>query len=324
MKKVKWGVLGTANIAQGCTIPGMLLAEHCELAAVAGRSLGKAQEYQSRFGFAKAYGSYEELLADPEIQAVYIPLPNSLHAEWAIRAMKAGKHVLSEKPMAPDAKTAERMIQASKENGVFLMEAFAYLHTPLIQEIKQTIDSGAIGELCYMEAAFTTGTHELSNIRMRRETFGGGMYDLGCYCTSLILWMFGREPEKVQAIAEYSPEGIDTVATGILTFSGGAKAVFNCGMCLAPGVGRLDRMIFHGTQGSIITDAAFNQAGTLKYTLRTKDGETVKTVEVPQNYSLEVEQLSRCVLGEATPFVTNEFTMMNARTMDRVLEAMHY
>lgn len=324
MKKVKWGVLGTANIAKGCTIPGMLLAEHCELAAVAGRSLEKAQAYQKEFGFQKAYGSYEELLADPEIQAVYIPLPNSLHAEWAIRAMKAGKHVLSEKPMAPDAQTAERMIQASKENGVFLMEAFAYLHSPLMREIKQCIDSGRIGELCYMEAAFTTGSHDLSDIRMRRETYGGSVYDLGCYCTSLILWMFGREPEKVQAIAEYTPEGIDSVATGILTFSGGAKAVFNCGMCLAPGGGRLDRMIFHGNKGRIVTDAEYNQAGTLRYSLRTENGEEVKTVEAPQNYSLEVEQLSRCVLGEAVPYVTNEFTMMNARTIDKVLAAMHY
>lgn len=324
MKKVKWGVLGTADIAQGCTIPGMLLAEHCELTAIAGRSLEKAQAYKERFGFQRAYGSYEELLADPEIQAVYIPLPNNLHAQWAIRAMEAGKHVLSEKPMAPSAAVAQEMIAASKKNGVFLMEAFAYLHSPIIREIRAQIDSGAIGALCYMEAAFTTETHDMSNIRMYKEMFGGGLYDLGCYCTSLILWMFGREPEKVQAIAEYSPEGIDTVAAGILTFSGGARAVFNCGMCLAPGGGRLDRMIFHGTRGKIITDTEFNQAGTLRYRMTVNGVQTETVVEAPQNYSLEVEQLSRCILGEAVPHVSNEFTLMNARTMDRILESAGY
>lgn len=324
MKKVKWGVLGTAGIAKSCTIPGMQLAPNCELTAIAGRSLEKAQAYQAQFGFEKAYGSYEELLADPEIQAVYVPLPNDLHAEWAIKAMRAGKHVLCEKPMAPSAAVAEEMIRVSKECGVFLMEAFAYLHTPFMREIKQTIDSGAIGDLIYMEAAFTTATHELTNIRMVKDKFGGSMYDLGCYCTSLILWMFGQEPEAVQAIAEYTPEGIDSLTTGILRFPGGKMAMFNCGMCLAPNAGRLDRMIFHGTKGSIITPAEFNQPGDLHYTLKVDGVSTEKTVSVAHNYSLEVTQLGECVLGNATPHVSNEFTLMNARTIDRILEKMGY
>lgn len=324
MKKVKWGVLGTAGIAKGCTIPGMKLTENCELTAIAGRSMEKAKKYQQEFGFEKAYDSYEALLSDPDIQAVYIPLPNHLHAEWAMKAMKAGKHVLCEKPIAPDEATLKEMIAVSEEQGVVLMEAFAYLHSPLIREIQREIASGCIGELSYMEAAFTTQTHELSNIRMRKETFGGSMYDLGCYCTSLILRMFGQEPEKVQAIAEYSAEGIDTAAVGILTFTGGKKAVFNCGMCLAPGGGRLDRMIFHGTKGKIVTNTEFNQMGTLRYSVTIGDTTVEKEVEAPQNYSLEVEQLGRCVLNQEKPFVSNEFSMMNARTMDRILKAMQY
>ena len=152
MEKIKWGLLGTAKVARRCTMPGMLQAEDCELSAVAGRSLEKAEAFQREYGFRKAYGSYEELLADPEIQAVYIPLPNNLHPEWSIKALQAKKHVLCEKPLAPTAAQAEAMIRAAEENGVYLMEAFAYLHSPLIRAIREEIDSGAIGKLNYIES----------------------------------------------------------------------------------------------------------------------------------------------------------------------------
>lgn len=325
MEKIKWGVLGTAGIAKGCTIPGMVLAENCELTAIAGRNLEKAQAYQQEFGFRKAYGSYEELLADPEIQAVYIPLPNSLHCEWAIKALEAKKHVLCEKPIAPDAATAAKMFQAANDNGVLLMEAFAYLHAPIIAAIKEEIDAGTIGKLNYIETAFTTSAHDLSNIRMRRETYGGSMYDLGCYCTSLILWMLGKEPQKVQAIAEYTEEGIDAVTTGIMTFEGGVRAMFNCGMVMENEKDRrLDRMIFDGEKGMIVTATEFNQCGELSYTVKLDGTETVKTVSTPQNYSLEVTQLGRCIAEGEALHVSNAFSMMNARTMDRVLAAIGY
>ena len=184
MRKIRWGVLGTAGIAKGCTIPGMLLAENCELYAVAGRDPDKAEQFKTEFGFERSYGSYEELLADPAVEAVYIPLPNHLHYEWVIRAAEAGKHILCEKPMAPDAKQAEEMQEAAREHGVVLMEAFAYLHSPLITAIKAELERGAIGEVCYLENAFVTSDYDLSNIRMRRETLGGSVYDLGCYCLS--------------------------------------------------------------------------------------------------------------------------------------------
>ncbi len=125
MRKIRWGVLGTAGIARSCTIPGMLLAENCEPYAIAGRDPEKAEQFRTEFGFAKAYRGYEELLADPAVEAVYVPLPNTLHCEWVIRAARAGKHILCEKPLAPDAKQAEEMFAAARENGVWLMEAFA-------------------------------------------------------------------------------------------------------------------------------------------------------------------------------------------------------
>lgn len=325
MEKIRWGVMGTAGIAKNCTIPGMLLAENCELVAIAGRNPEKADAYRAEFGFRKAYYSYEALLNDPEIEAVYIPLPNSSHKEWTIKALRAKKHVLCEKPLAPTPAEAEEMIRTAEENGVFLMEAFAYLHSPLIAAMKKELDSGIIGEPIYMDAAFITSDYDLSNIRMQKDTFGGSVYDLGCYCTSLILWMLEQEPETVQAIATFSPEGVDNLAAGVMTFPGGKKASFNCGMALATEQNkRLDRMVIHGTAGSIVSDAEFNQCGELCYTVTSGGNAVTKTVSVPQNYSLEVAQLGRCIRCGETPYVSNAFTMANARTIARVLEAIGY
>lgn len=324
MRKIKWGVLGTANIARGCTIPGMQLAENCELYAIAGRSLEKAERFRTEFGFERAYGSYEALLADPAVEAVYIPLPNTLHCEWVIRAAKAGKHVLCEKPMAPSAKLAAEMQAAARENRVFLMEAYAYLHSPLTAAIKGELERGAIGEVRYLESAFITSDYDLSNIRMRRETLGGSLYDLGCYCVSQAVWLLG-EPEGVCAVADFSDQGVDRLTTGFLSYKNGVRAAFTCGMTLATGQGRrLDRLQIHGTKGSLRTDAEFNQAGRLSYQIVTDEGTATHYVDTPQNYSLEVLQLGRCILSGEQPHVSADFTLATARTLDRALAAIGY
>ena len=323
MKKIHWGVLGTAGIARGCTIPGMQQAENCILTAIAGRSKEKAEEFKNLFGFEKAYDSYEALLADPEIEAVYIPLPNQLHCEWAIKAMQAGKHVLCEKPLAPTVAEVERMIACSKENNVLLMEAFAYLHSPIVSAVKQ--DLAQIGDILYMESAFLYSDYKLSNIRMRRETFGGSTYDVGCYCTSQILWMIDQEPETVQACGRFTDQNIDCLTTGLLTFPGGAKANFTCGMLLATEQDkRIDRFQIHGTKGCIRSEAQFNQAGELEYTLIVDGVEQKKTVNAPQNYRLEVEQLGRCITDGEALHVSHEFTLRNARTLERILQEIGY
>ena len=324
MRKIKWGVLGTANIARGCTIPGMRLAENCELYAVAGRSLEKAEQFKSEFGFEKAYGSYEALLADPALEAVYIPLPNTLHYEWVIKAAKAGKHILCEKPLAPSAAQAAEMQAAARENGVLLMEAFAYLHSPLIAAIKAELDRGAIGEVRYLENAFVTSDYDLSNIRMRRETLGGNLYDLGCYCISQAVWLWG-EPEEVRAIADFSDQDVDRLTTGFLGYPNGARAAFTCGMVLpTEQYRRLDRLQIHGTKGVLRTDAEFNQAGRLSYRVITEGQVVTRYVDVPQNYSLEVAQLGRCIASGEQLHVSADFTLANARTMDKALAAIGY
>lgn len=325
MEKIKWGVLGTAGIAKGCTIPGMQQAENAILYAIAGRSMDKSKAYQQEFGFEKAYDSYDALLADPQVEAVYIPLPNQLHYEWTIKALKAKKHVLCEKPLAPTTEQIAEMHAVAKENGVILMEAFAYLHSPFIKAIKEELDSGIIGEPLYLESEFITSDYDLSNIRMRRETCGGSVYDLGCYCTTMAMWMFGQEPVSVKAVAEFSPEKIDTLATAILTFPGGKKATLTSGMLLSTNKDyRIDRLIIHGTKGCIKSDVQFNQCGSLQYRVWVEGVETVKAVETPHNYRLEAEQLGRCIrLGEK-PHITEEFSIANSKVLEAILQEIGY
>ncbi len=322
MRKIRWGVLGTADIAHGQTIPGMQLADNCELYAIAGRSLEKAEQFQKEFGFLKTYEGYEALLQDPEVEAVYIPLPNSLHAEWSIRALQTGKHVLCEKPLAPTEAEAKKIFQAAAENHVFLMEAFAYLHNPLIDAVKAELDSGAIGELRYIDSAFVTGRRPDTDIRLRRETYGGALYDLGCYPVSMILWMTGAEPAEVKASAHFSERGIDLETSAILLFDQGITAAADCGMIL--GIGRLDRLHILGTKGEIHSPFYFNQPGEIQYSVF-HDGVTEKkTVYAANNYQLEVEQLGRCILRQETPRVSEAFSLCCARTMDKILGAIGY
>lgn len=325
MGKIKWGVLGTAGIAMGCTIPGMVMAKNCELYAIAGRSGEKVREFKDKFNFEKAYTDYNDLLNDENVCAVYIPLPNQLHYEWVMKAIDAGKNVLCEKPLAPTAKQAEELFEAARKKGVILMEAFAYLHTPYIDALKNEIATESFGKVCYVETAFMTSSYELSNIRMQKDCFGGAAYDLGCYCTSMILSMIGREPEKVQGVAEYTEEGVDILTTAIMQFGEGVRASFTCGMNFEKEMSRrFDRLYIHGSKGYIKSSVEFNQEGELSYVLCVDGKEQVKTVTALHNYRLEVEQLGKCILDGEKPHISSDFSIMNARTIDMVLKAIGY
>ena len=327
MRKIKWGVMGTAYIFERDMARGMSLAENCELVAIAGRSLKKAEEFKEKYGFERAYGSYEELLKDSGIEVVYIPLPNTFHYEWTLKALQHKKHVLCEKPLAPSAEQAREMFQTARENNVFLMEAFAYQHSPYIKEIKGVIEDGAIGELRYAEAALITSDYDHSNIRMRKETLGGCTYDLGVYALSLVQRMTGMEPVRIHGAASFGEEGVDMFTTAILEYGNGSKAHIDCGMVLETEKNSaLDRFQIHGSKGSITSvDFGFNMPGTLTYRLRTFEGrDELRMVEVPNNYCLEVEQLGRCISGEETPYVTEGFSVALADTVDRVLQEIGY
>lgn len=320
MDNIKWGIIGTANIARWATIPGIKKADNAELYAIAGRNPEKAAKYKEEFGFEKAYGSYDELIADPDVQAVYIPLPNDIHLKWVTEALKAKKHVLCEKPLALNAREAEEMYKTAEENGVYLMEAYAYLHSPYVGSLKKDIDSGIIGDVDYIESAFITQGYK-EDFRLHKEFGGGAMYDLGCYCTTMILTLIDSEPELVKAVAEFSDLGVDFNTAAIMRFKNGVRASFNIGMILGENTNsRFDRLFIHGSKGSIRSDVEYNQEGDVSYSIYTSDGVTERKVSVPHNYKLEIEQLGRCILNGEKPHITPEFSIKNAKLIDTVLK----
>ena len=328
MDKIKWGILGTANIARYATIPGMKKADHCELYAIAGRSLEKAQTFKNEYGFEKAYGSYDELIADGAVQAVYIPLPNNLHLKWVKEALQSGKHVLCEKPLALNANEAKEMFDCAKANGVYLMEAYAYLHSPYVQSLKDDIASGVIGQVDYIESAFITQGYK-EDFRLHKEFGGGALYDLGCYCTTMILSLIDSEPDFVKAVAEFSDEAVDVNTAAILRFKNGVRASFNIGMILGQNTNsRFDRLYIHGTKGNIRSEVEYNQEGEVNYRIVENAWSDKKVVErrisVPHNYALELEQLNQCILGKARPHITPEFSIKNAQLMDKVFKEIGY
>ena len=321
---IKWGVLGTAAIAAGCTIPGMKQAEGCELYAIAGRNEQKVQSFKNQFGFSKGYIGYENLLADDEVQAVYIPLPNNLHYEWVMKAIEAGKHVLCEKPLALNLKEAEEMYAAAKEKGVILAEAYAYLNSPYVKALKEDVHSGIIGEVNYVETAFLTQGYS-EDIRLYKHLGGGAMYDLGCYCTTMILSLIDAEPVWTQAQAEMSKEGVDIMTTSLLKFDNGARATFTVGMMLGTDTGeRMDRLYIRGSKGHINSSVEYNQSGELEYTIIADGKEISRKITARQNYALELEQVNKAIIGTEELIVTPEFSLKNAKLMEEVLKKIGY
>ena len=325
---VKWGVLGTAAILDRHTAKAMQAAENCELYAIAGRNPEKVARFCEKYGFQVGYNSFEELLADPEVQAVYVPLPNAMHAAWTIRALNAGKHVLCEKPFAPMEADARAMFEVAHANGMQLMEAFAYQHSPFIEAICNDIASGLIGELKYVEAELVSSDSDVSDPRMRRETDGGALLDLGAYPASFIQRIMGEEPERVHAMATFTDEGVDFHTEAYLEYAGGARASLRCGMDLVrdPWTA-IDHFRIQGTKGSIEpVRFAFNAMGPLVYKIRTFDGsiKEKRVVETPNNYQLEIEQFGRVIEQGEEPRVSEAFTLANARTMERILRVAGY
>ena len=320
-KKVNWGILGTADIAKKCTIPAMLKADNCNLYGIAGRSEEKVNGFKNKFNFERAYYSYEAMLEDENIQAVYIPLPNHLHKEWVMKAAKKGKHVLCEKPLAGSKADVQEMVQVCKEEGVFFMEAFAYLHSPVIKAVKDVIDSGEIGKVTYIESTFLTPAPPAEDHRMRRERLGGSLYDLGCYTMSLTLALLDEEPNQIKSTGFFTDKNIDELAVAILNFPSGVKASMTAGMCSGQ---RGDRYFIYGTEGIIEAPVPFNEEGELKFHIL-KDGKKEKVkVTARDNYTLEVEQFGRCILHGEELHVSNEFSIKNASAMDKVLVGMGY
>ena len=320
---VKWGVLGTAGIARWATIPGMKKSKNCELYAIAGRDEKKVDAYKKEFGFEKGYVGYDALLADPDVQAVYIPLPNHIHCEWVIKALEAKKHVLCEKPLAMNADEVQKMFDAAKKNGVILMEAYAYLHSPYVESLKKDVQSGIIGNVDFIDTAFVTQGYK-EDFRLHKEFGGGAMYDLGCYCTTMILSLINSDVTEIHASADIK-NGVDYLTVAGLNFANGARASFTVGMALGANTnGRCDRLYIHGTKGSIISAVEYNQEGKLSYTISAEGKSIIRNIDAPQNYALELDQLNACILNGDSPHITEEFSLKNMRLIDRVLKEIGY
>ncbi len=243
----RWGVLSTANIAVRKVIPGIQRADRCEVVAIASRDPERASRFATAHGIARAHGSYEALLSDPDVDAVYIPLPNHLHAEWTVEAAHAGKHVLCEKPLAMDGVEATRMVEACNSHGVRLMEAFMYRLHPSWEGVRQLIASGRIGELRSVQSWFSYFNDDPSNIRNIAEAGGGALYDIGCYSVNASRMLFGGEPVRVEASMTRDPEtGVDVTTSAILEFERGV-ATFTCSTRAEPD----QRVHIYGTSGRI-------------------------------------------------------------------------
>jgi predicted dehydrogenase len=254
MRRLRWGVLSTASIGRVKVIPAIQKAPHCEVVAIASRDGARARSVAGELGIPSAHRSYEALLADPEVEAVYIPLPNHLHATWAVAAAEAGKHVLCEKPLALSAADAERMIEVADRAGVLLMEAFMYRLHPSWVAVRELLASGRIGPLVGVQSWFSYFNDDPVNIRNIVDVGGGALYDIGCYSVNLSRMLFGAEPDRVEGMIVRDPvTGTDVVTSGILGFGSGI-ASFTCSTRAEDD----QRVDVYGTSGRISVEIPFN------------------------------------------------------------------
>ncbi|MEP6678514.1 MAG: Gfo/Idh/MocA family oxidoreductase [Betaproteobacteria bacterium] len=316
-KRVRWGILSTALIGTARAIPGMLKSREFDVAAIASRDLAKATEAATTLGIPLAYGSYEALLADPSIDAVYNPLPNHLHVPMTLAAAQAGKHVLCEKPMALTAAELEPLRPCTSR--VHIREAFMVRHHPQWREAREHVRAGAIGELRFVHAPFSYYNDNAQNIRNRADIGGGGLYDIGCYAVVAGRWFFEREAERVVAALERDPVfGTDRVTSGLLDFGGGQLA-----FTVSTQAARFQRLQLVGTKGRLEIEIPFNAPpdAPCRYFIddgRALDGSGIRAFTVPacDQYQLQAEAFARAVAAEAPDAGGLDDAIANMRIID--------
>jgi predicted dehydrogenase len=311
---VRWGVLGAAGIAVRKVIPGMRGCRDAVVAAIASRSHERARAAADALGVERAYGSYDELLADPFIDVVYVALPNHLHVPWSVRALEAGKHVLCEKPIGLSVADALPLLAARTRTGRLVGEAFMVRVHPQWRHVRRLVDDGAIGDLRLVTGHFSYSKTDAGNIRNRLDYGGGALLDIGCYPVMLSRWLFGAEPRRVCALVERDPEyGVDRLVTGMLDFAAG-QASFTCGTQVGPA----QRMHVFGTAGHIEVEIPFNAPPTEPCRLVTDDGGGARTIEVPaaDQYALQADAFSAAVRGTSAVPVPLEDAIGNMAVLD--------
>ncbi|MDJ0962579.1 MAG: Gfo/Idh/MocA family oxidoreductase [Acidimicrobiia bacterium] len=324
MTKVRWGILSTANIGMKKVTPAIQAAHNSEVVAIASRGQERAATAAAQLGIPDAYGSYEALLEAPHVDAVYIPLPNDLHAEWTMRAAAAGKHILCEKPLAMTAEQAQEMVDACREAGVKLAEAFMYRHHPSWVETVRLVRSGAIGELRAVQSWFSFFNDDPANIRNRVENGGGAVMDIGCYNINLSRLLFDAEPAQVRSSVHRDPEmGIDIVTSAVLEFPGGGQSTFTCATRTEP----YQRVQIVGSSGRIEIEIPFNIPQDVETRIwLTSGGEPpinpateVKTFEPADQYTIQAELFAQAILDDTDVAVPPDDAVANMRVIEAVL-----
>jgi predicted dehydrogenase len=321
MAKVKWGIISTAKIARQHVIPGMQAGDYCDVYAMASRDLKRAEQVAQELSIPKVYGSYEELFADPDVQAVYNPLPNHLHVAWSIKAAEAGKHILCEKPLGIDAEDAQKLVDACQENGVLLMEAFMYRMHPQWVMAKEYVNSGKLGDLKAVQVFFSYMNRDPENIRNRPDLAGsGGLMDIGCYPISLSRFLFDDEPKKVVSLINRDPDmEIDILDSAILQFEKG-HATFTCSTQLMS----YQRVHILGTEGRFEIEIPFNapeDSPTNVYYDTEEAGIETRTIATCHQYQIEGDLFSKAILdGKPVP-TPPEDAIANMKVIDALFRS---
>ena len=305
----KWGIISTAHINR-LVLAGARESEQVDVIAVSSRDQARAEAYAREQGIERAYGSYEALLADPDVEAVYISLPNSLHVEWSIHALEAGKHVLCEKPLDRRPEEVERAFDAADRAGRILAEAFMWRHNPQTAKLLELVGNGAIGELRLVRSAFSFSLDEPENVRLAADLDGGALMDVGCYCVSGSR-LLGGEPESVYGEQVSGESGVDVLFAATMRFPGDVLAQFECGFVL-PDRDELDVI---GSEGSLFLDDPWH-ARTPVLELRRDGGVEEIVLQPADSYRLELENLGDAIAGRAQPLLGREDAVGQARTID--------
>ena len=325
MAPLNWGIMGAASIAVETMIPAMQKSSAVRVAALASRDRAKADRLATGLGIPKAYGSYDELLADPEIEAAYIPLPNHLHVPWTLKAAAAGKHVLCEKPIALTAAEAQTLVDARNRTGVLIQEAFMVRVHPQWLRTRELIADGRIGDVRAFHAVFTETNDDPDSIVNKAAFGGGGLYDLGCYPVTTARFVFGAEPTRVVALAHVDPAfDVDRLVSAIMAFPDGGQATFVCSTeaVLHHGVQ------IYGTTGRIMLENPFNPAPDAPCRIFVDDGTKLanasaraEVVAPVDQYMIQVERFSEAIRGGAPQAVPLEDSVRNMAVMDALFRS---
>jgi predicted dehydrogenase len=315
--QVRWGILGCARIARTQVVPAILRRGEARLGAVASRDPVKLAEFHSLFGDFTEHASYEALIGDPAIDAIYLPLPNSLHCAWAIQAMRAGKHVLCEKPLALNAREAEEMISISRECNVLLMEAFMYRYTDRMIKVGEILASGVLGPIRSVNSTFRFFLDRENTIKEKPELGGGALYDVGCYPLNLIGLVAQSEPEAI-AVECTRPRGVDVNLSAVLRYADGLIAALHCGF---DAFGRNYSEIVGRNGALLVPDTFLDDAGQI--TLLTSKETRPIAVAQSDRYGEEIRDFCLAILENHAPRLTLDESLRNMRILDRIQDAIH-